>query len=304
MRQVLAFPAVRLSVLALLALVAVGCGTAASGDRESPGFDSRRAFEALRAEVAIGPRPAGSAADRRDAEQIAAALHAAGVEGVRIQHPYLNVVGRIPGRGAGAVVLGAHHDTKDLPGFVGANDGASGVALLLELARELPRDPAGPSIDFAFFDAEESRGGGDSVGAFHRSGDRGSRQYLRYARAGGRQGSPPLHSIRAMVLFDMVGDCKLRIPREASSDPRLYRSFARAAGAGSPFTGRTGAILDDQTPFERAGVPALDLIDLDYGPGPTPGAWWHTTSDDLDHVCASSLGAVGAAALAAIPRIR
>ena len=136
------------------------------------------------------------------------------------------------------------------------------------------------------------------------TGDRGSRQYVRYAAAGGRQGSPPLRSIRAMVLFDMVGDCDLRIPREASSDRGLYGLFAHAAGRDSPFGGRTGAILDDQTPFERARIPALDLIDLDYGPGPPPGAWWHTTKDDLAHVCPSSLAAVGVPALAAIPRIR
>jgi peptidase M28-like protein len=295
---------VRRATLALLAVLTAGCGAAASGDRRPTPFDSHRAFNTLKAEVAIGPRAAGSAADRRDARFIAARLRAAGAHDVRIQRPYLNVVGRIPGEAPGSVVLGAHHNTKEIPGFVGANDGASGVATLLELARDLPRPLAGPSIDFAFFDAEESPGPGDGIRAFERSGDRGSRQYVRYAAAGGRQGSPPLRSIRAMVLFDMVGDCDLRIPREASSDRGLYRLFARAAGRDSPFGGRTGAILDDQTPFERARIPALDLIDLDYGPGPPPGAWWHTTKDDLAHVCPSSLAAVGAPALAAIPRIR
>jgi Iap family predicted aminopeptidase len=294
---------VRLAAVALLALLIAGCGAAASGDRQRADFDADRAFATLRSEVALGPRPAGSAADRADARFIARRLRAAGVTAVRVQRPYLNVVGRLPGRRGGTVVLGAHHDTKAIPGFVGANDGASGVAVLLELARDLPRHPAGPSIDFAFFDAEESPGRGDSVRAFERSGDRGSRQYVRYARHGGRQGSPPLRSIRAMVLFDMVGDCRLRIPREATSDARLYAKFTRASGSDSVFGGRTGGILDDHTPFERAGVPAVDLIDLDYGPGPSPGAYWHTTADNLGHVCASSLGAVGRAAAAAIPRI-
>jgi Zn-dependent M28 family amino/carboxypeptidase len=285
--------------------VVAGCGASAPEGRDSgSSFNAHRAFADLKAELAIGPRPAGSAADRRDARFIAGRLRAAGVRDVRIQHPYLNVVGRIPGSSAGAVVLGAHHDTKRIPGFLGANDGASGVAVLLELARDLPRDLAGPSIDLAFFDAEESRGAGSGVSAFERSGDRGSRQYVRYAAGGGGQGSPPLRSIRAMVLFDMVGDCDLRIPYEASSQPRLYRLFRAAAGPHGAFAGSTGAILDDQTPFERAGVPALDLIDFDYGPGPSPGAYWHTTQDDLSHVCGSSLEAVGAPALTAIPRIR
>jgi glutaminyl-peptide cyclotransferase len=296
---------VRRAPVAVLALFAVGCGASSTGDRHNPSqFDAARAFQLLRAEVALGPRPVGSAADRRDARFIAAELRSAGVRAVRIQRPYLNVVGRLPGERPGAVVLGAHHDTKDIPGFVGANDGASGVALLLELARDLPRRLHGPSIAFAFFDAEESRGPGGGARAFARSGDRGSRQYVRYAASGGRQGSPPLRSIEAMVLFDMVGDCELRIPREATSDRRLYGLFARAAGAGSPFRGRTGGILDDHTPFERAGVPAVDLIDFDYGPGPSPGAYWHTTKDNLRHVCASSLEAVGAPALTAIPKIR
>jgi Zn-dependent M28 family amino/carboxypeptidase len=103
-----------------------------------------------------------------------------------------------------------------------------------------------------------------------------------------------------MVLFDMVGDCDLRIPREASSDPALYRLFRRSAGPDSPFRGRSGAILDDQTPFERAGVPSVDLIDFDYGPGPSPGAYWHSRRDDLSHVCARSLGQVGRPALTAL----
>jgi hypothetical protein len=273
--------------------------------RGAPSFDAARAFHDLRAEVAIGPRPAGSAADRRDARFIARRLRAAGVSGVRIQHPLLNVVGHIPGTRPGTVVVGAHHDTKDIPGFVGANDGASGVAVVLELARQFGPRIDGPSVDFALFDAEESPGPGNGVRAFERSGDRGSRQYVRYA-ATGAQGSARLRSIRAMVLFDLVGDCRLQIAYEASSAARLYRAFAHAAPdrGSSPFRGQTGGVLDDHTPFERAGIPAVDLIDFDYGPGPPPGAWFHTTKDSLSHVCPRSLGEVGRAAVAAIPEIR
>jgi len=300
---------VRRGVAVLIALAAAGCGSSATGDHEHTArFKAQRAFRDLRAQVALGPRPAGSAANHRDARLIARELRAAGVEGVRIQHPYRNVVGTLRGRSPGTVVVGAHYDTKDVRGFVGANDGASGVALLIELARELPRPLPGPSVALAFFDAEESRGSSSSRRAFARSGDRGSTQYVRYAAAGGRQGAAPLGDIRAMVLFDMVGDCRLRIPREATSSRFLYRVFARAAqaqrGASWPFEGRTEAILDDQTPFEHAGVPAVDLIDFRYGPGRPPGRFWHTRADNLRHVCARSLAAVGRPALAAIPRIR
>jgi glutaminyl-peptide cyclotransferase len=292
----------------LLALSLPGCGGSSGAGGPTPTFDPQRAYRDLVAQVRLGPRPAGSAANRRQTRLIARRLRDAGVSDVRIQHPYRNVVGLIPGNEPGTVVVGAHHDTKDIPGFVGANDGASGVAMVLELARDLPNPLDGPSIEFALFDAEESRGPSSGSQAFARSGDRGSTQFVRYAAAGGRQGSPPLDDIRAMVLFDMVGDCDLGIPREASSDPALFAAFANAAQAlnssAAPFEGLTGAVSDDHTPFERAGIPAVDLIDFTYGPGGTPGAYWHTRHDVLTHVCAQSLGAVGAPALAALPGIR
>ena len=164
---------------------------------------------------------------------------------MRIQGPERNVVGTIAGDGPGYVVVGAHHDTKNLgPGFVGANDGASGVAVVLELARSLPQPLPGPSVAIALFDAEEARG----ERSFDQDGTRGSRQYVRYAERGGLQGSPPLTEIRAMVLFDMVGDCDLQLPRESGSDEALYELFAEAAG-GAPFEGLTGPISDDHVPF-------------------------------------------------------
>jgi Zn-dependent M28 family amino/carboxypeptidase len=256
--------------------------------------------------VRIGPRPAGSAAGRREARFIARKLRAAGVRKVRVQRPFGNVVGEIPGSDSGHVVVGAHYDTKDISGFVGANDGASGVAVVLELARDLPAHLQGPSVNLALFDAEESKGSG--LGSFERTGDRGSRQYVRYAREGGRQGAPPVEQISAMVLFDMVGDCHLEIPLEETSDPSLYQPFVAAAstltGSAAPFVGTSSGIEDDHTPFEQAGIPAVDLIDFDYGPGRPPGDYWHTPADNLRHVCPRSLAEVGRPALAAIPAIR
>ncbi len=198
-------------------------------------------------------------------------------------------------------MVGAHHDTKSgIPGFVGANDGASGVAVVLELARSLPSKLDGPSIQIALFDAEEARGNRP----FEEDGTRGSEQYVRYARDGGRQGSPPLRSIRSMFLFDLVGDCDLQIPLEANSDPDLYALMASASeaadGDASPFEGNAGPIDDDHIPFVEAGIPAVDLIDFSYGPGGSPGAYWHTADDTVDKVCAESLDAVGEAAVRAL----
>jgi glutaminyl-peptide cyclotransferase len=289
-------------LLAALLVVLAGCG--GSDDPADDGsFDSQAAFDDVRAQVEIGPRPSGSAGARREVALIAERFGQAGVRDVTVQRPYRNVVARIPGDGRGTVVVGAHYDTKDIPGFVGANDGASGVAVLLELARALPDRSSGASIDLVFFDAEEARGNRD----FERDGDRGSRQFVAYAKRGGAHGSPPLSEIRSMVLFDMVGDCDLQIPREATSDPRLYGQFAAAAaeldGDAAPFEGFTGGVEDDHTPFQQAGVPAVDLIDFTYGSDTSPGPYWHTRQDTLDKVCASSLEEVGEAAVLALPRI-
>ena len=297
-----------LGVIASLATLLAGCGSRGAAEAPAPlpgtRFDAQRAFRDLRAQVRLGPRPTGSIGARREVDLVVRRLRAAGLARPLVQRPYRNVVATIPGDAPGFVIAGAHYDTKDIPGFVGANDGASGAAVLLELARDLPSHLPGPSLLLAFFDAEESRGAGSGSTAFAESGDRGSTQFVRYARRGGDQGSPRLAEIRAMALFDMVGDCDLRIPLEANSDPGLYGLFAAASGASATFEGQATGILDDHTPFADAGVPAVDLIDFDFGPGPRPGAWWHTRSDDLRHVCASSLGAVGASALAALPAIR
>ena len=292
--------AIALLAGALLALGGCGddAGTATAPDGvASDGFDAARAFSDLRTQVALGPRPAGSAANRRLTAKLARELRLAGVADVRIQRPLRNVVGVIPGRGDGYVVLGAHHDTvPGIPGFVGANDGASGVAAVLELARALPNPMPGPAVAIALFDGEEARAGDD----FDASGLRGSRQYLDYARTAA-QGSPPIGRIEAMVLLDMVGDCDLSIPHEENSDEDLHDLFATADP--ELFAGTTGGIGDDHIPFLEAGIPAVDLIDFEFGPGGTPGRYWHTREDDLGNVCPESLDRIGGAALEALPRI-
>ena len=178
--------------------------------------------------------------------------------------------------------------------------------MLLELARSLPRPLPGPSVQLVAFDAEEARGDRD----FDVDGTRGSRQYVdvRAPRAASRA-RRRCDEIRAMVLFDLVGDCDLRIPLEANSDPALYGLFAEAAAErgwrpGAVRRAAPSPIGDDHVPFLEAGIPAVDLIDFDFGPGPTPGAYWHTPEDTLDKVCPESLDAVARRRCGAIPRIR
>jgi hypothetical protein len=241
-------------------------------------FDGARAFRELRAQVALGPRPAGSAVSRRLAERLRGELPAGTFEPV--PGGLRNVVGALPGREP-AILVAAHYDTKDLPGFVGANDSAGGTAAVVELARVLQRTGARAdrAVRFALFDGEESPRGSS---AFLRDGLRGSRAY---ARAHARQ-------LREVVVVDFVADRRLSLPRERGSNPALWarlRGAARRVGVASVFPNRVrGGIEDDHTPFVAAGLPAIDLIDFDYPP-------FHTRGDNLGAVSERSLDASGEA---------
>jgi len=238
-------------------------------------FDGARALQDVRMQVALGPRPAGSAASQELARRIVARIpkgHFQAVPG-----GLRNVVGRIPGRDRKrTVIVGAHYDTKDLPGFVGANDGASGVAVLLELARTIRPRTVRPNVVLLFFDGEEKpRADGD----FLEEGVRGSRAAVRLFKRRW-----------PVVVVDMVGDRTLSIPREAGSDARLWRRIRSAAvrvGATSAFPAQTApVVLDDHTPFQQAGFPAVDIIDFTF-------PCWHLACDDLGAVSARSLDRVG-----------
>jgi Zn-dependent M28 family amino/carboxypeptidase len=237
-------------------------------------FDGARALELVRMQVALGTRPAGSPASRRLAERIAERIPNARFQPV--DGGLRNVIGRIPGRDAKrTLILGAHYDTKNLPGFVGANDGASGVAVLLELARTIRPRSLRPNVVLVFFDGEESPGKSD----FLQQGLRGSRAAVR------------LFSRRwPVVVLDMVGDRSLSIPREPNSDPQLWARVRRAAhraGVGRVFPARAGrAVFDDHIPFKEAGFRAVDVIDFSF-------PCWHQPCDDISAVSARSLDQVG-----------
>jgi glutaminyl-peptide cyclotransferase len=241
-------------------------------------FDSRAAFRLLREQVELGPRPAGSRTSRRLAARLRRLLPHGRFEAVP-GHPGLrNVVGKVRGRSRRYVVVGAHYDTKEVPGFVGANDGASGTAAVVQVSRELRRKRPPKTLVFVLFDGEESPGAGDD-GDFLAEGLRGSKAAAR------RYGAA-----EAMVLLDFVGDRDLEIPREGLSNPRLWsrlRAAARRVGAARvfpPFS--SSAVYDDHVPFRRRGVPSIDLIDFDFG-------CWHRRCDDLSAVSERSLDRVG-----------
>ena len=278
-------------------VVAVACLSAATQPPVTPAFDGGRAYEHLRQIVSIGPRPAGSAALQQTRAYITKQLTSLGIEVE--EQPFeaptplgplkmVNLRATIPGPGAVRVVFAGHYDTKrfrEFP-FVGANDGGSSAAFLLELARVLKARKSAVRIELLFLDGEEAVV--EWQGDDHTYGSR------YYVQAGRHDGT--LKTISALVLVDMIGDRDLGILRESNSTPALTDIIWSAAKRlkRPEFIDRSTPIEDDHIEFLRAGVPSVDLIDLDY-------AAWHTRADTLDKVAASSLQAVGDVLITALP---
>jgi Zn-dependent M28 family amino/carboxypeptidase len=265
----------------------------------SPSFDSNKAWEHLRQLVAFGPRPAGSAAIEQSRTYIKNQLSAIGVpvteQAWDDQTPtgrvhMVNLIATIPGASKNRLVIGGHYDTKKFPfRFVGANDGGSSAAFLVELARVLKARRNALTIELLFLDGEEAVlewAGNDHT--------YGSRHYVAEAK---RTGS--LASLKAFILVDMIGDRDLQIKRDLNSTTWLTDIIWAAAQKqqlSAYFRPDRVQIEDDHLPFMDAGVPSVDVIDLEY-----PA--WHTAGDTLDAVSARSLQVVGDVLVAALPQI-
>lgn len=271
-------------------------------------FSGERAFEHVRYQVSLGPRPPGSEASAtlrdyvRDQlpgwtfeEQVFVPLTPRG--------PIVmtNLIGRWPAGplpGEDAIVLGAHADTKvfDEFEFLGANDGGSGVACLLELGRVIPEMALKTPVVLAFLDGEEAQvewGGGDGL--------YGSRWLAQSWQSF-------LKQIRAVLILDIVGDRELVVTRDLYSTEWLQDlvwEVAREQGLEEVFDGPLEHIQDDHLPFLVNKVPSLVVIGFghdargDYFP-----PYWHTPEDTLDKVSALSLQRVGRVVQAALPRLR
>jgi len=266
-----------------------------------PKFDSGRAWEHLRQLVAIGPRPAGSAAIEQTRKYIKNKLEAEGLAVVEqvwddrtpIDTVHMvNLIVTIPGTHKDRLVIAGHYDTKLTREFrfVGASDGGSSAAFLIEMARVLKARRNAMTIELVFLDGEEARlwewQGTDNT--------YGSRHYVEAAR---RDGS--LATLKAMVLVDMIGDRDLVVRRDTNSTPwltDLVWGAAKRLELDNYFVPESTRVEDDHLPFLAAGVPSVDIIDLDYEP-------WHTAKDTLDAVSARSLQVVGDVVLAALPHI-
>lgn len=283
------------AALLMLALLGVVVTARAA---EAPRVDGGAALRHVERLVAIGPRVAGSPGGERARAYITGELKKVGVK-VEVRafeadtpHGRLkmaNVVAVVPGRRSDVILLGGHYDTKYFKDFrfVGANDGGSSAALLLELTRRLAAAPGQYTYWIVWFDGEEALVSWTATDSLY-----GSRRLAADLARGGRLP-------RAMVLVDMIGDRNLGILRDTYSTPWLrdilWASAARL-GHASHFLSTEMGVEDDHAPFLRAGVPAALLIDFDYPP-------WHTAEDTLDKVSAQSLGVVGDVVLDALPTI-
>jgi Iap family predicted aminopeptidase len=268
-------------------------------------FDSKRAWAHLEKQVSFGPRPSGTPAIVETRRYIVEQLKAVGIESRQQMFigmtplgevSMANVIATIPGKRRDRIAIASHFDTKLYREFkfVGANDGASSTAALLELGRVLKaRQNAAQNeftIELLFLDGEEARmpewRGDDNT--------YGSRHYVEAA-----QKDKSLATLKALVLLDMIGDRDLRIRRDSNSTPWLvdivWAAAARIGHSGT-FSNELTTIEDDHVPFLRAGIPAVDIIDLE---NPT----WHTPQDTLEFVSARSLQVVGDVVLAAVPEI-
>jgi Zn-dependent M28 family amino/carboxypeptidase len=283
--------------LACLAVLS-GSVRAAEAPATAARFDGVAALRHVERLVAIGPRPAGSPAGERARAYITSILRASKitveVREFTAETPHgrfrmANVVAVLPGRRPDVILVGGHYDTKwfrDIR-FVGANDGGSSTAFLLELARRLAGRPHEYTYWIVWFDGEEARETWTATDSLY-----GSRQL-----AGELERAHRLP--RAVLVIDMIGDRELGIRRESSSTPwltDLVWSSATRLGHTAAFLADSQPVEDDHAPFLRAGVPAALLIDFDFPP-------WHTAGDTLDKVSARSLAVVGDVLLDALPRL-
>jgi glutaminyl-peptide cyclotransferase len=290
MRTLFVVLGVQLAVaLVFVALVATdnipftggGDGEAAPATAAKPAnrFDGAAAYKLLQLQLSYGPRPAGSRQSRKLGERLRKLLPHGRFQNV--PHGLRNVVGTVRGKDPKRfVVVGAHYDTKDQRAFLGANDAAGGTAAVVQLARQLRPRTIGPTVKFVLFDGEESpRGVPDE-------------QFLARGLRGSKVAARKFSEASAMILLDFVADKDLSLPREGTSNIKLWerlRSAASKAGVGRYFPDAPGiGIQDDHTPFLQRGVPSIDLIDWDF-------PCYHRTCDNLSAVSEKSLDVSGEA---------
>jgi len=263
-----------------------------------PAFDGDRAMQYVKDIVKFGPRPVGSANHKKVEEYLASRLKGDQVEDDVFtadtpegKFPVHNIVAKFSGAKDGIIVMASHYDTNyplRNSSFVGANDGGSSSALLLEIANQLrgkPRD--GYSIWLVWDDAEEAIKP-DTEMPFEKDSLYGISHLADKWKADGTS-----KKIKAFLLEDMIGDADLNVDRDTNSTPWLQSVVFEAAtrlGYQSHFFARSLPMEDDHLPFVHIGVPSVDLIDFTYGYN---NVFWHTPQDTADKLSPKSLEIIG-----------
>jgi Zn-dependent M28 family amino/carboxypeptidase len=259
-----------------------------------PTFDGNHAMQCVKEIVAFGPRPIGSPSHKKVEDYITSHLKGDVVEEDSFtadtpegKFPVRTIIAKFPGSKDGIIVIASHYDTNyplRNTGYVGANDGASTTALLLEFANLLrgkKRD--GYSVWLVWTDAEEAVKSWSATDSLY-----GTRHLAQKWQEDGTA-----KNIKAFLLADMIGDADLDIDRDANSTPWLESVVYEAAtrlGYQSHFFARNNAVSDDHLPFVKIGVPAADIIDINYGYN---DVFHHTPQDTIDKLSPKSLEIAG-----------
>jgi glutaminyl-peptide cyclotransferase len=271
----------------------------------APNFDPDRAFQYVKEIVKFGPRPLGSANHKKVEDYLASHLKSDNLEHDLFtadtpvgKFPVHNIIAKFPGAKDGIIVVASHYDTNyplRNTSYVGANDGGSSSALLLELANQLRgKTRNGYSVWLVWDDAEEAMKP-DTATPFLDDSLYGITHLAEKWQADGT-----LKKIKAFLLADMIGDADLNVDRDLNSTPWLESVLFEAAtrmGYQSHFYGRTNQVSDDHLPFTKRGVPSADLIDFMYGYN---NVFWHTPQDTVDKLSPKSLSIVGGVILETI----
>ena len=265
------------------------------------GFDGKRAFAHVVKQVGFGPRPSGSQALAHLQDYLQAELKSYGcsVETDSFgadtpvgRLPMKNFLVKIPGEKPGVILLGTHYDTKKLDNFVGADDGGSSTAVMLELARLLCPQHGKYAVWIAFFDGEEAvKNWSDTDSRY------GSRQMAARLSTSG-----DIKKIRAFLLADIVGGRRARFLRESSSTPALVDLIWNAAaklGYSGIFLNESTSADDDHDSFLKRGVPSVDVIGDFLNNG-----YWHTPQDSLDKISGKTLAVVGHVFLESVKQLQ
>lgn len=285
--------------------VGVGCSkNPAAGTPlvEAPRIDADLAFQLTAQVTDIGPHASGTQGAEKVVELIkakAAKFGAAVVvdawtaptpEGKTI---FRNVIAEVKGVDDDRfIIVGGHYDSKriaSIPDFAGANDSGSSTGLTLAMinAAATAKSPPPVTLRFLFFDGEECY-----LSYTETDGLFGSRRYAETLDTSGE-----LKRCLAVIVIDMIGDSDLRVTLPRNTQPVLgdrLLNIVDRQGTRKFFGWHQHAITDDHTPFQRRGVPAIDLIDFEFGPG---NRYWHTSADRMDKISPASLKIVGDATL-------